>query len=410
LEHATLATPGNLVATMIIPGTPGSEALLTLCLKDNKLATKEAGKALAAALAANSVLTELDVSSNSWNDHEGDKGDGVGFAQELAAGIKDNGALLVLSLQSNNLGPAGGKALASGLKGNQVITELNISSNNLGTNSNYDSDTSGIIAIADAIPDMGAMTSLDVSDNNLGALVLPEGWQFDKSASSWDERMYRHADGREQKSNPGKPDGIIALANAISDMGALLVLSLKENGLGTEEGGKVIGEMLKGNSVLRELDLSGNGVGPVSENSLKFAVALSPGLADNGTMSSVNLLKNEIDVDQAEDLVSILKEHPTLTSLCGNKGDETELDMSCKQMDTNGKMSGAGDAIMLAAEIIGNRAMTSLNLANTELWGPLYARDISGNNKCVFISPFVCYVILCSFGLFRRDRSCQRPP
>jgi hypothetical protein len=67
-------------------------ALSTLCLKDNKLATKEAGKALAAALAGNSVLTELDVSNNSWY-NEGDKDDGVGFAQELAAGIKDNGAI-----------------------------------------------------------------------------------------------------------------------------------------------------------------------------------------------------------------------------------------------------------------------------------------------------------------------------
>jgi hypothetical protein len=38
----------------------------------------------------------------------------------------------------------------------------------------------------------------------------------------------------------------------------------------------------------------------------------------------VNLLKNKINVTQAENLVRILKEHPTLKSLCGNKGDETE--------------------------------------------------------------------------------------
>jgi hypothetical protein len=67
----------------------------------------------------------------------------------------------------------------------------------------------------------------------------------------------------------------------------------------------------------------------------------------------VNLLKNDISVDQAKDLVSILKEHPTLKSLCGNKGDETKLDMS-------GKMSGAGDAIMFAAEIVDNEALSKL--------------------------------------------------
>jgi hypothetical protein len=60
--------------------------------------------------------------------------------------------------------------------------------------------------------------------------------------------------------------------------------------------------------------------------------------------------------------VSILKDHPTLKSLCGNKGNETALDMS-------GKMNGAADAIMLVAEIIDNRAMTRLNLSNNDIGG-----------------------------------------
>jgi hypothetical protein len=68
---------------------------------------------------------------------------------------------------------------------------------------------------------------------------------------------------------------------------------------------------------------------------------------------SVNLLKNEIGIEQAQALASILKVHPTLTSLCSNKGDEIELDM-------RGKMSGAGDAIMLAAEIVDNGVLTKL--------------------------------------------------
>jgi hypothetical protein len=77
-------------------------------------------------------------------------------------------------------------------------------------------------------------------------------------------------------------------------------------------------------------------------------------------ISSVNLLKNSIGIDQAEALVSMLKEHPTLKSLCGNKGNETELDMS-------GKMRSSEDAIMLAAEITGNGALSTLNLMDTGL-------------------------------------------
>jgi hypothetical protein len=59
--------------------------MTVLSLKDNRLGTKEAGKVLAGMLKGNSVLKELDLSSNT-----GFRGsDGPGFAQELALGIKD---------------------------------------------------------------------------------------------------------------------------------------------------------------------------------------------------------------------------------------------------------------------------------------------------------------------------------
>jgi hypothetical protein len=83
-------------------------------------------------------------------------------------------------------------------------------------------------------------------------------------------------------------------------------------------------------------------------------------LCGNRAISSVNLLKNHIGIDQAQALANILKENPTLKSLCGITGNEIELDMS-------GKMHGAEDAIMFAAEIVGNGSMTSLNLAANEL-------------------------------------------
>jgi hypothetical protein len=82
---------------------------------------------------------------------------------------------------------------------------------------------------------------------------------------------------------------------------------------------------------------------------------------------SVNLLKNSIGVDQAKDLAIILKEHPTLKSLCGNKGNETELDMSGKMTQGLSKMNGAAGAIMLAAEVVDNEALSSLNLADNNL-------------------------------------------
>jgi hypothetical protein len=98
----------------------------------------------------------------------------------------------------------------------------------------------------------------------------------------------------------------------------------------------------------------------IMETDFSGIIAIVNTIPNMGAISSVNLLKNDIGVAQAEDLVSILKAHPTLKSLCGNSGDETELDMS-------GKMNGAADAIILVPEIINNRALYVLNLAENDL-------------------------------------------
>jgi hypothetical protein len=162
---------------------------------------------------------------------------GAGDAVLIANDISDMGALLVLSLQNNELCAAGGKALAEGLKDNQVITELNIASNRLGYKTPYNSDgadMSGVIALADVIPDMGALTSLNMSKNHI------------KGA----------------------------------------------------EAGKALGDALAGNTVLKELDISGGG--KYSPNmDIGFVKAFTPGLSDNGGMTSLNLASNKLGVKGA---------------------------------------------------------------------------------------------------------------
>jgi Ran GTPase-activating protein (RanGAP) involved in mRNA processing and transport len=90
-EGDTIDKDGPGFATAISEGLAGNGELSVLSLKKNGLGTKEAGKALGEMLKVNSVLKELDLCDNavaSWNG-----GDALGFAQELALGIKDNGAL-----------------------------------------------------------------------------------------------------------------------------------------------------------------------------------------------------------------------------------------------------------------------------------------------------------------------------
>jgi hypothetical protein len=77
-------------------------------------------------------------------------------------------------------------------------------------------------------------------------------------------------------------------------------------------------------------------------------------------LSPANLLGNYIDIVQARALATILKKHSALKSLCGNRGDETKLDVS-------GKLGGAAGAIMLAPEIIDNGAMTKIDIISNAL-------------------------------------------
>ena len=66
------------------------------------------------------------------------------------------------------------------------------------------------------------MTSLNISTNNIGALVLPDGWTED----GFIVKTYKHSNGREQKEHPGKPEGVIALADAIKTNGALVKFTI----------------------------------------------------------------------------------------------------------------------------------------------------------------------------------------
>ena len=74
------------------------------------------------------------------------------------------------NISSNDLCAAGGKGLAEALSGNEIMTELNIASNHLGKKTWCgDADMSGVVAISDAIPTMGALTSLNLASNLIAA-------------------------------------------------------------------------------------------------------------------------------------------------------------------------------------------------------------------------------------------------
>jgi hypothetical protein len=144
-------------AIMLAPEIADNGALTSLNMSANGPKGAEAGKALGDAVAANTSLKELDISGGQYDSQMCD----AEFVKTFSVGLRDNRALAYFNISKNGLSVAGAKVLGEALRGNQVMTEINISSNYLGKASRYgDTDISGVVVFAGAIPDMGALSKL----------------------------------------------------------------------------------------------------------------------------------------------------------------------------------------------------------------------------------------------------------
>jgi hypothetical protein len=75
-------------------------------------------------------------------------------------------ALTKLDISENRLQAEGTKALARALKGNQVVTTLNIASSDISKCGPLSTDMSGVAALADVIPGMGAISQFTFSGDD----------------------------------------------------------------------------------------------------------------------------------------------------------------------------------------------------------------------------------------------------
>jgi Ran GTPase-activating protein (RanGAP) involved in mRNA processing and transport len=99
-------------------------------------------------------------------------------------------------------------------------------------------------------------------------------------------------------------EGAPLVAQYISDNGALSVLSLKKNNLGqeTDRGGmQALSDMLKGNTVLTDLDMSENYMDPTD------AKIFSEGISDNRALTSLDLSQNHLCAEGAKHVADAIK-------------------------------------------------------------------------------------------------------
>jgi hypothetical protein len=102
----------------------------------------------------------------------------------------------------------------------------------------------------------------------------------------------------------------------------------------------------------------------------------------------VNLLKNAIPVEQAQELVKIMQSKEKLITLCGLSGNEATLDFSNQGL-------GPGDAVLIANDISDMGALTSLNLSSNYLraeGAKIVAEAIKVTNcaSAIILAPFPC--------------------
>ena len=76
----------------------------------------------------------------------------------------------------------------------------------------------------------------------------------------------------------------------------------------------------------------------------KGAEALAPALAANGSLTSVNLLANKMDIESATMLLKVKAEKSMLRTLCGLTHEETEINLNSQGL-------GPADAMLLAPEV-----------------------------------------------------------
>jgi hypothetical protein len=217
--------------------------------------------------------------------------------------------------------------------------------------------------------DNRVLTSLDVSSKDLGRMTSKEGWVIDGDGNYISPKGKYHG-----KNTPDgvefKPFGVIALANVIPDMGALRHLDVSSNSLG-------------GIQAVQKIDCTGDrfNVGGTAEyNGKNWTIiricpnpefieiasadgvtALASAIKNMGAISSVNLLKNAILVEQAQELVKIMQSKEKLITLCGLSKEGTKLNFS-------GQGLGPGDAVLIANDISDMGTLTSLDISKNKLY------------------------------------------
>ena len=154
------------------------------------------------------------------------------------------------------------------------------------------------------------MTSLDLSNNNIGKLTLPEGWSEKYGDAANYGYEHTDGRQQQEAPEGSKAEGAIAIANAIPTMGAMTNLNSSSNSIPAEEMKKIIAiaesmpimrtlcEVRFKDKTITELDLSGKKLGADG------AVVVSHYIHDNRAMTSLDISANDLRAEGAKHIAA----------------------------------------------------------------------------------------------------------
>jgi len=255
------------------------------------------------ALAGNNSVLVLDLSDNQL----GVDGNDAQFCVSFAKALKTNMTLVSVNLAGNFLRDAGAQALAQALSTNRSIQAVCISSNAIGV--------AGGVALGEALTANTAIVQLDLSKNNLccdGAYAIAQAVDINSSLQALDlsdnSICYKAAtDGAAETENC--TDAVDLLADALIRHNQFLqVLRLRNNDMGEDAGMAIAGVLRFPQSGLREIDLSQNPLGDDSACSIAKSLATSP-------LRALLLSGIEAEDTAGECFAEVLKLNSTLLAL-----------------------------------------------------------------------------------------------
>ena len=167
-------------------------------------------------------------------------------------------------------------------------------------------------------------------------------------------------------------EGITAIANALKVTASVTSLSTAYNRI-TGDGAQQLASAVLAKPTLENFSgiplkkLRADSLTALNLSEKGLGVPEAMVLADllrsvSASVTSVNVLSNQLDVDSADLLLKVKAEKPNLRTLCGLTHEETELDFRHKGL-------GPGDAKLLAPEISVIAPVTSLSTAYNNISG-----------------------------------------